>query len=54
MPSTFDRERVWEVVNRLDVPNPAQTERGALWKLADETYQAIRRELGLEERPAPS
>jgi hypothetical protein len=54
MPSTFVRERVWDVVDRLDVPNPTQTERGALWKLADETYQSLREEFALQQREPPS
>jgi hypothetical protein len=53
MPSAFVRERVWDVVNRLDVPNPVTAERGTVWKLADETYQALRTRYGVAARKAP-
>ena len=53
MPSTFVRERVWEAVDQLDVPNPVLAERGAMWKLADETYQALRARFGLGPRKIP-
>jgi hypothetical protein len=53
LPSSFVRERVWEVVNGLDVPNPVTAERGTVWKLADETYQALRGRFGLGPRKIP-
>jgi hypothetical protein len=53
MPSAFVRERVWDVVNRLDVPNPVTAERGAVWKVPDETYQALRTRYGVGARKVP-
>jgi hypothetical protein len=53
MPSSFVRQEVWNVVNRLDVPNPVLAERGAVWKLADETFRALRSSFGLGTRRPP-
>jgi hypothetical protein len=50
IPPTFIRERILEVAARLPVPDPSRSA-GSLWRFPNETYQAVRREFGLAERP---
>jgi hypothetical protein len=50
IPPTFIRERILEAAARLPVPDPGRAA-GSLWRFPDETYQAVRREFGLAERP---
>jgi len=51
MPTTFIRERILEVASRQPVPDPSRAA-GSLWRFPDETYQAVRSELGLRPRAA--
>lgn len=53
MPSAFVRERVSDLLERMDVPPPASAQRGSIWRFPNETYQALRRKFGLADRPAP-
>lgn len=54
LPSMFVRDRVDDELEQLDVPNPVSAKRGALWKMANETYQALRATFDLPENPPPS
>lgn len=49
IPTTFVRERILEGLGRVDLPTPVPAQRGPVWKFADETFQALRREFGLPE-----
>jgi hypothetical protein len=49
--STFVRERLLDILGRLDLPDPVSAQRGPVWRFADETYQAVRMAMGLEAKP---
>jgi len=49
--STFVRERMLDVLGRIDLPDPSPAQRGPVWHFADETYQALREAVGLEAKP---
>jgi hypothetical protein len=49
IPTTFVRERILEGLGRIELPTPVPAQRGPVWKFADETFQALRREFGLPE-----
>lgn len=53
IPSTFVRDRIAETLSRVALPDPQSAQRGPIWKFADETYQALRKESGLEPRSIP-
>jgi hypothetical protein len=50
IPPTFIRERILEAAARLPVPDPSRVA-GSLWRFPDETYQAVRKEVGLSAKP---
>lgn len=49
--STFVREKLLDILGRLDLPDPVSAQRGPVWRFADETYQAVREAMGLEPKP---
>lgn len=51
IPTTFVRERIMDALDRIALPTPVSAQRGPIWKFADETLQALRREFGLPEAP---
>lgn len=51
--SVFLRERILTVAERLPLPDPTPGQRGPVWRFPDETYQAIRKEFGMDPRPVP-
>lgn len=53
MPAGFIRNRVLDILRRTNLPDPSRADRGAVWRLADETYQWLRQEYGLDPRPPP-
>lgn len=53
LPSLFVRDRVADELEALDVPDPVPARRGTLWKMSNETYQALRSAFDLPENPAP-
>jgi hypothetical protein len=50
MPSVFVRERIADLLERLDFQTPTPAQRGSIWRFPDETYQALRQRFGLTER----
>lgn len=45
--SGLTRDRVNEVLNGMDLPEAIAPPRGAIWRLANEAFQEVRREFGL-------
>jgi hypothetical protein len=52
LPPGFVRDRVLELCRSGDQPNP-ESKRGAVWHFAEETYDQLRADLDLPERPVP-
>jgi hypothetical protein len=48
--SGLTRDRVTEVLNGMDLPEPIAPPRGATWRLANEAFQEVRKEFGLAEK----
>ena len=48
--SGLTRDRVVEVLSRMDLPEPIAPPRGSTWRVADEAFQKVREEFGLEKR----
>jgi len=53
IPTTFVRERILETLGQLALPDPSPAQRGPVWSFPDETYQALRKALGLKSRTKP-
>lgn len=51
MPSVFIRERIADVLEQLDLPDPSAAQRGSMWRFPNETYQALRGRFGLIAKP---
>jgi hypothetical protein len=49
IPSAFIRERILDAATRVPYEDPARSA-GSLWRFADETYQAVRKEFGLPDK----
>lgn len=50
IPSTFVRDKVLDILSRLDLPDPVSAQRGPVWRFADETYQALRNAMALKPK----
>lgn len=53
LPLGFVRDRVLEVAADTPLADPTRAGRGAVYRFPHETYQEVRRQLGLSERPRP-
>jgi hypothetical protein len=53
LPGGFVRDRVLEIASDTTHADPERAGRGIIYKFPDETYQAVRAELGLSPRPKP-
>lgn len=54
LPVGFVRDHVLALAADTRLPDPERAGRGAVWEFPDETYQELRRQLGLPERPPDS
>lgn len=53
VPSMFVRDRILDALARSPLPDPVRAQRGPVWTFADETYQELRRQFGLDPKPPP-
>jgi hypothetical protein len=47
LPSGVIRDRIMNLLSQQDLPDPTTAERGALWKIPNDTYQWLREQHGL-------
>lgn len=53
LPVGFVRDRVLGIAAETPLADPARAGRGAIYRLPDETYQAVRKQLGLRSMAKP-
>lgn len=53
LPVGFVRDRVLDVAAETPLADPTRAGRGALYRFPDETYQAVRNQIGLKTRVKP-
>jgi hypothetical protein len=53
VPSMFVRDGILDALSRSPLPDPVRAQRGPVWTFADETYQELRRQFGLNTKPPP-
>ena len=53
LPVGFVRDRVLDIAAELPLADPSRARRGAVYRFPDETYQAVRKQLGLAVRSKP-
>jgi hypothetical protein len=53
LPTTVVRERIMDLLSQEELPDPTTAERGALWKVPNDTFQWLRAEHGLSKTKPP-
>lgn len=53
LPLGFVRDRVLDIAAAMPLADPTRAGRGAIYRFPDETYQAVRQQLGLRKRAKP-
>lgn len=53
LPVGFVRDRVLDIAAEMTLADPTRAGRGAIYRFPDETYQAVRKQLGLKSRAKP-